>query len=928
MIPEHLDHWQAADKAFDTWLDLPEDRRDAWLAGLTLAEPVRQRLQRMIDAHRKPDSALDPPGEGLVGCRLGDWTLHRELGRGGMAVVWLASREQGQATQQAAVKILTLASLGNVGRERFQREAAILARLNHPNITPLIDCGVAADGTCWMAMPLVQGERIDRFCEHGDLDTRAIVSLGLQVCDAVASAHRNLVVHRDLKPSNVLVEAGGHVRLLDFGIAQFTDTRDEPTRTRWRALTPGYAAPEQSAGAPPSTAIDIYGLGALLHRLLTGQVPADGERSLGTRPSLLVREAGHAYHHHYSPLKNDLDRVLLKALAEDPAQRYASVDALADDLRRWLAGRPVLAQKPRLGYRLRKFAGRNKVGLAAATLLVASLAAGLTATLWQAREARFAAERALAARNFMVALFEASDPDVAQGRVITARELLDQGTHQIRTTFTDNPQLRTEMLLLLGKLHLQIDAVDAAAPLLEEALQLARSSGDTAMEVDARRFVGLLRIDQDRPAEALAEFDAAAALLASTGQVPGPVHGQLMHGLGAALAASGQGRAAIDRTGAALALARDRKVPDDALFQYLYAHGNALDAAMAGEEERLDALLREALALRAADRLPPTERIPVHNLLAALALSRGDLDEARAQATRAQGLADQVYAPLHSGRAAILITTGLTLVHVGQLDEAEAALRESLRIQDSIDPQGRTPMRAGTYNNLALALELNERIEQAEPFMAGARELAGELFGKEDMRYAIATNNLGSLHRRLGRFADAERLLDESVALRSRLLGPAHPQVGHCIVQQALLRLDQGRPGDALSLADKALAIYAGAEFSDPRRLAMAQVLRADAMARMGRIDEAGALFARIIEDARSTGTASGALWARALAARADFTAEHDPDAAPAAIAEAFSAYSATFGANHPGTRRYATLLRQRGIDRRSAAGVRSATVP
>ncbi len=397
MDAENIAHWQAADAAFDQWLDLPEERRAAWLAALALPVPVRTRLQQLIAAHQRPHAALDPAGGNLRGSRLGDWTLEEELGRGGMAVVYRGWREQGMARQQAAIKILTLGALGAGGPDRFRREAAILARLNHPNVTALVDSGVADDGTCWLAMPLVEGERIDRWCETQTPDARAVVRLYLQVCDAVAYAHRNLVIHRDLKPSNVLVDGSGQVRLLDFGIGQFADSQDERTQTLWRALTPGYAAPEQLLGAPPSTAVDVYGLGALLHRLLTGRTPqAVTAGSETTRPSLLVRDAGDAYHRHYVPLRNDLDRVLLKALAEEPGQRYPTAEALAGDLRRWLDGRPVLAQKPRLGYRLRKFIARNTLGVAAAALLLLTLAGGIGATLWQAGEARREAANARA----------------------------------------------------------------------------------------------------------------------------------------------------------------------------------------------------------------------------------------------------------------------------------------------------------------------------------------------------------------------------------------------------------------------------------------------------------------------------------------------------------------------------------------------------
>src|SRR5690554_4445864 len=379
MDPEQLAHWQAADALFDRWLDLPSAEREAWLAAQDPEPPVHQRLQQLIAAHQRPRATMDPSGSNLSGCLVGDWTLESELGRGGMAVVYRAWRDQGMARQQAAVKILTLGALGATGRERFHREAAILARLNHPNVTALVDSGVAGDGTCWLAMPLVDGQRIDDWCDAQCLDARAIVRLYLQVCDAVAYAHRNLVIHRDLKPSNVLVDRDGHVRLLDFGIGQFADDEGERTHTMWRALTPGYAAPEQLRGAPPTTAMDIYGLGALLHRLLTGRTPGAEGTTHSTRPSLLVRDAGDAYHRHYVPLKSDLDRVLLKALAEEPDERYATAEALADDLRRWLDGRPVLAEKPGVGYRLRKFVARNRMGVAAGALLALSLAGGIGA---------------------------------------------------------------------------------------------------------------------------------------------------------------------------------------------------------------------------------------------------------------------------------------------------------------------------------------------------------------------------------------------------------------------------------------------------------------------------------------------------------------------------------------------------------------------
>ena len=914
MGPEQLEHWKAADAAFDQWLDQPEAERDAWLAAQDLPVPVRQRLQQLVAAHRKPRRPMDP-GNGLAGQRVGDWTLEAELGRGGMAVVLRAWREAGMARQQAAVKVLTLGALGAAGRDRFRREAVILARLNHPNITTLLDSGVADDGTCWLAMPLVEGERIDRWCEAREPDAAAIVRLALQVCNAVAFAHRNLVVHRDLKPSNVLVDAGGHVHLLDFGIGRFTDADDDRTRTMWRALTPGYAAPEQLAGAEPSTAVDIYGLGALLHRLLTGRTPlAATEGTDTTRPSLLVRSSGDPYHRHYVPLKNDLDRVLLKALAEDPEQRYATAEALADDLRRWLAGEPVLAQRPKLGYRLRKFAARNKVGVAAGVLLAATLAAGIGTTLWQADAARRAAEQALtqerraaAARDFMVDLFEANDPDAAIGGPLTARELLDQGAHRIRGAFVDAPALRAEMLVLLGDLYRRIDELDAAAPLLDEGLRLAAEAGAAPVVLEARFARGLLEARANRDAEALVEYDASERLLEDAGRVPGELHGQLVLRRVQALSRLGRTAEATAHAEAALARARaSTSLPPEQLFHYLRALSSAV--LVEGDEQGAERLLGEAIGLRSVDRLPPTARLPVLSDLASLALARGELDTALQRSARALELAGQVHPPGSPERAVLLDHHGIILTHMARFDEAADAIGEAISILEARTPGGVSTSLAAAHNNLALALDNAERDAEAEPHMIRALELARRLFGENDPRYAISVANLGNLYRQSGRYDEAEALLGEGLRLRRELHGEGHPYYAHGLVQVARLRLRQGRTAEALALAEQAADVYARAEFKDPRRLASTDGVRAVALAETGRVDEAVALYDKAIAEARGAGVDNGVEWPRVMAARAELFVRHVPDRAREAVGEAVEANLGIYGETHPGTRQMLAL--------------------
>src|SRR5690606_7858704 len=266
-------------------------------------------------------------------------------------VVYRAVSVEAPEGQAAAVKVLTMGTLAGGGSRQFLQEQASLLRLRHPYIVPLLDAGVAGDGTPWLAMALVQGERIDAWCERQGLGQRARIVLVLQVCEAVAHAHRNLVIHRDIKPTNVLVDDDGCARLLDFGIASQAGPGASQADTVLQALTPEYAAPEQFAGAPAATTMDVYGIGALLHCLLAGAPPPrDGHAAASGSPAPPARS-----------LRGDLGAIVRKATADAPDARYPGVDALGDDLKRWLDGKTVRARPPRLHYRLRRFVARNRL---------------------------------------------------------------------------------------------------------------------------------------------------------------------------------------------------------------------------------------------------------------------------------------------------------------------------------------------------------------------------------------------------------------------------------------------------------------------------------------------------------------------------------------------------------------------------------------
>ena len=310
------------------------------------------------------------------GLRCGPYRLERLLGRGGVGEVFLAERADGQVEQRVAIKLLCRGVPRASLRSRFLQERQILAWLQHPGIARLLDVGETAEGRPYLVMDYIDGVPIDVYSRK--LDLRGKLRLFLGVCDAVAYAHRNLIIHRDIKPSNILVDGGGQPKLLDFGIAKILDAATDQTRTQERLLTPDYASPEQVRGAAQSTATDIYSLGAVLYRLLTGQSPHAFPNRTTEAIDAAICTTEPAPARRLNPeLPADLDFILLKALRKEPEERYTTVEQFADDLRAFLESRPVRARSGNFWYRSRKFARRYWMPVSAAAVVILSLAAGL-----------------------------------------------------------------------------------------------------------------------------------------------------------------------------------------------------------------------------------------------------------------------------------------------------------------------------------------------------------------------------------------------------------------------------------------------------------------------------------------------------------------------------------------------------------------------
>ena len=446
-----ITHWDEVKALFAAALALPRDERAAYLVLEAAGDPALiAEVQSLLDSHEQPGTFLDTVAHeyrlqafavsaavpSRIGERIGAYRIAGMLGAGGMGDVFKAVRDDDQYHAEVAIKLMRADVRSSLTEQRFRIERQILAGLDHRNIARLLDGGTA-DGMPYVVMELVTGEPIDVWCDARQLGVRERVQLFLQVCAAVSYAHQNLVVHRDLKPNNILVTADGSVKLLDFGIAKLLEAEADTavvearaTATALRAMTLDYASPEQVSGAHVTTVSDVYSLGVVLYRLLTGKSPYavrtnDAARMAEilsdvtpTRPSQVERE-----------VDADLDNILLMALRKEPQRRYASVEQLASDLRNYLSGMPVSARGNSLGYRTGKFVRRRKVEIAAGAFVACALVGAL---LFSLREGRIAEhERHVAQQHFdsvrklaNTMLFQLHDEMAQDAGSLKSREML------------------------------------------------------------------------------------------------------------------------------------------------------------------------------------------------------------------------------------------------------------------------------------------------------------------------------------------------------------------------------------------------------------------------------------------------------------------------------------------------------------------------
>ncbi|HEU4829625.1 MAG TPA: serine/threonine-protein kinase, partial [Gemmatimonadales bacterium] len=824
-----------------------------------------------------PAAPSDPPS--LAGTRIGAYTLERRVGQGGMGSVWLARRNDGRFEGSVAVKLLNLALLDPVGSERFRREGTTLARLTHPNIARLIDAGITDAGQPFLVLEYVEGTRIDRYCDEQKLGVAARLALFQAVLGAVSHAHANLIVHRDLKPSNILVSRDGVVKLLDFGIAKLmgedADAAGEAelTAAGGAPLTPEYAAPEQLRGEPVTTATDVYALGVLLYILLTGTNPRgeDARTAAGrlrAASGTRVRSPGAAVTEVAAELRGstperlrrayagDLDNVVAKALDDDPARRYTTADAFAADLQRHQKHEPVEARAPSLGYRTGKFIRRNRLAVAAAAVVAATLTGATSLTSAQMLEARAQRDTARAERNravyeqrrasasseFMQSLLAGIHPEEKVGTL----ELLQRARTLLERDHAGDPRFVATMILDLSAQFGPTLDFPTRRALLGRAVELAERAGDPELEALARcglaRHQAWIYVEPDSILPHLAAADRALARTLGSAQA---ARGQCMiararyriigRDYRSALAMSAEAlaiaEASMDTSSPAFAdvladYADQRRVigrPVEALVPLRRAiriledagrgesvrmlHALQLNHAVlasTGYTEATDSAYRawEHLATRLGDRYA----LSVENASAHHALGTGRPDSAAAIWTRQFERQRRMRDP----RAAI--TLGWlcrALIDAGRLDEARARQRQLVALEG---PRDEELIAAG-------------RLAEAEGRHRRALDAYGELLERQGfpvLRYPWAMMPFVNRAARMALLAGLPATADSIAAHGHRQVLDVQPwdslTIGRLRLVQARARLalaDSSGSRDFAMQAERALGAHAAASARD-----------------------------------------------------------------------------------------------------------------
>ena len=780
--------WNRVSNLASEALDLPEAEREAFARKRCADDP--ETLAAVLDMLAAEREMGDFMGESLnlteepIAEAFGRYKVIREIGHGGMSIVYLGERHEENFDQRVAIKLL----LHQAFRSLPETEISILAGLEHPNIARFLDAGIASSGLRYLVMEYVDGVPCDEYCATINDDNQRL-RLFLQICAGVAYANRSLVIHRDLKPGNILVTQDGTVKLLDFGVAKVLSSVQavQDQTVGIRAFTADYASPEQILGEPTTTATDVYSLGVLLCELLGGHRP----RKLSTLPTAeAVAEVQNEVVQ--VPLSGDLALIARKALRRDPSQRYESASALAQDIERYLNGLPVEARDPSWTYRASKFISRNRYAVAAATAVLAAIIGGLGFVALQKREIEIERDRAENVARFLKDLFAAADPERNQGTRLSAKDLLDLGAARVRSI--SDPKSRAALLDTMGEAYFNLGLYEKAESLYAEFIaskpEAPRLAHALSVTAEAQAFRGKHKDAEATGARAVAlaaGLDAGprAVILQRrcNQQYQSTAFKEAIQSCKDAWAvASGSSLGVIDKADVASSL------------------GTAL--LEAAQHKEAEVAFQDALRLARSNVAEPVNSATAQALgnLAVLYFREGRFKEAEQQNREAVAIKRKLYPDGHLELARSLNNLANNLATMNRAEEAVAAYREAHGFyRKALGPE--SSELASSLSNMAITYSTSDRLDQAEAIMAQVVDMQARTIGEGKLPHISSLIKYGSLLIERGKFVETTSVLEKALAAADKL--DPQPKIpsgyGRMILAQSLL--ESGNAARALVVA-------------------------------------------------------------------------------------------------------------------------------
>ncbi len=706
--------------------------------------------------------------QAMLGREFGDYRITSFIAAGGMGQVYRAERIDGSFEREVAIKISAGSGLNQELKDRFLREQRFLASLNHPNISQLYDAGVTEEGWPYLVMELIDGQPIDDYVASHDLSSDDIVDLFSQAVDAVGFAHKRLLVHRDIKPSNVMVTAEGQPKLLDFGIAKPLTTDDE-TATRHNPLTPRWASPEQLLEQPITVGSDVYQLGLLLARLVLGE-PVVEDRSI----SDAIQRAATEQEIRIDPaLRSQVPRELLliieQCLRSHPAHRYASVDALLDDLQAYRQGYPVQAAGPSGFYRFKKVLARNRGVAATAAVALATIISGATLYTLQLAESRDeaqqAAERAEEITGFLVSLFEKANPERGGRRDLLARDLVDEALPRLEE-LGSQPVTRAELTQTISHVYRELGRLDKAEELLKSsyATQLEFLEEDDPAVIDSLLALGIMSYDRGNYAEALETYEEARSRISQTRSDTDEAMIRPLHLIANAQARLGNIETARELMTQSLDLKRRYEGPYSSSIAKSLSTLGVL-AMWQGDAEASERFSRESIEQfeKSGEAQTPSYAGTLDNL-GRLLVDQKRADEGLALHQQAAAIYESLFGPDHAEVAGSLNRIGGLYAQLGEVSKAVDYYRRSIatfeRASDPPDHNIMSPL----LNLASLYADTNEHAKAIQFGERGIEQMS-RAYGENHWRIGFATTDVGRFYAHVGEADRAKSTIERGLEI-------------------------------------------------------------------------------------------------------------------------------------------------------------------